>query len=72
MKEKYQAPAEKTAIATPAGSTTLYDVTYPGAVDLDSKVPYAYLQLLASRGYTVRVKAMSDRPAHIIRPVPER
>ena len=51
----------KTAKATRTGGDT-YTVTYVGANDMDSDVPYAYLQRLARDGYTVTVDQRGHRP----------
>lgn len=57
----------KTAIATHV-SGSLYDVTYIGASDLDSKVPYSYLEALVRRGYNVKIGASPYGPASTIEP----
>ena len=56
----------KNAVATPAGFTTNYNVTYPGSRGMDCEVGYSFLLLLASRGYTVQVAGVAFTPAHQI------
>lgn len=62
----------KIANATPKdGFGTIFDVTYPGEVQLDANVKYGYLRYLVDRGYTVFVGATNNDEAYTLRPVPE-
>ncbi len=42
-------------------SGMLYDVTYPGHADLDSAVPWRYLEGLRRKSYTVEVHNHDQR-----------
>lgn len=56
----------KIARARAIRGTVLYNVTYPGAVDLDRSVPHSYLTRLADDGFTVHVSGSG--PTYTIYP----
>lgn len=55
----------KIATATPV-CATLYGVTYSDSHGCDRDVPYAYLERLATLGYTVQVQTGHGVTAHRI------